>query len=93
MPRAPSPVRSDHRGLSIHRYSSLSPLSLDVLQNGPRDTKLDQAMNAAGQLLKQGVIPEAIKAEQAARIGIDKLRSGIEKAAESGIRRDESRMA
>lgn len=47
-----------------------------------RETKLDQAMNVTTQMLKQGVIPEAIKAERQAKEGIDQLRKGIEKAAE-----------
>lgn len=48
-----------------------------------RETKLDQALNATEQLLKQGIIPEASKAEAQARTGIDQLKQGIEKAAES----------
>jgi hypothetical protein len=48
-----------------------------------RESKLDQAMNATQQLLKQGIVPEAVKAEQQARAGIDQLKQGIEKAAES----------
>lgn len=47
-----------------------------------RETKLDQAMNATMQMLKQGVIPEAINAERQAKKGIEQLRAGIEKAAE-----------
>ena len=48
-----------------------------------RDSKLDQALNATEQLLKQGIISEASKAEQQARAGIEQLTKGIEKAAES----------
>jgi len=48
-----------------------------------RESKLDQALNATEQLLKQGIIPEASKAEAQARTGIDQLKQGIEKAAES----------
>jgi hypothetical protein len=48
-----------------------------------RESKLEQAQTATQQLLKQGVIPEAMKAEQQARAAIDQLTKGIEKAAES----------
>ena len=60
----------------------LSKQLYDTLRSA-RDAKLDQAINATNQLLKQGIIPEAIKAEQQARVGIDRLKQGIEKAAES----------
>lgn len=48
-----------------------------------RESKLDQAQNATQQLLRQGIISEAAKAEQQARAAIDQLTKGIEKAAES----------
>ena len=48
-----------------------------------RESKLDQAQNAIQQLLRQGIISEAAKAEQQARAAIDQLTKGIEKAAES----------
>ena len=44
---------------------------------------MDQALTATQQLLKQGILPEAAKAEQQARSGIDQLKNGIERAAES----------
>ncbi len=48
-----------------------------------RESKLDQALTATEQLLKQGVVSEAAKAEQQATTAIDQLKQGIEKAAES----------
>lgn len=48
-----------------------------------RESKLDQAQNATQQLLRQGILSEAAKAEQQARNAIDELARGIEKAAES----------
>lgn len=48
-----------------------------------RESKLDQAQNATQQLLRQGILSEAAKAEQQARAAIDQLARGIEKAAES----------
>lgn len=48
-----------------------------------REAKLEQALNATQQLLKQGIVPEAIKAEQQASKGIEQLKQGIERAAES----------
>ncbi len=60
----------------------LSKQLYDTLRTA-RESKLDQAMNATQQLLKQGILPEATKAEQQVRAGIDQLKQGIEKAAES----------
>lgn len=48
-----------------------------------RETKTDQALDATAQLLKAGFLPEAQKAEEQARAGIEQLKQGIEKAAES----------
>jgi hypothetical protein len=48
-----------------------------------RETKTDQALDATAQLLKAGFLPEAQRAEEQARAGIEQLKQGIEKAAES----------
>jgi len=53
-----------------------------------REMKTDQALDATSQLLRAGFLPEAQKAEEQARAGIDRLKQGIEKAAE-GILGDE----
>lgn len=53
-----------------------------------REMKTDQALDATSQLLRAGFVPEAQKAEEQARAGIEKLKSGIEQAAE-GILGDE----
>ena len=53
-----------------------------------REMKTDQALNATSQLLRAGLLPEAQKAEEQARAGIDRLKQGIEKATE-GILGDE----
>ena len=53
-----------------------------------REMKTDQALDATSQLLRAGFLPEAQKAEEQAREGIDRLKQGIEKAAE-GILGDE----
>ena len=60
----------------------LSKQLYDMLRS-TRESKLDQALTATQQLLKQGILPEAAKAEQQARSGIDQLKQGIERAAES----------
>jgi hypothetical protein len=60
----------------------LSKQLYDMLRS-TREWKLDQALTATQQLLKQGILPEAAKAEQQARSGIDQLKQGIEKAAEA----------
>ncbi|WP_010582887.1 hypothetical protein [Schlesneria paludicola] len=60
----------------------LSKQLYDTLRS-TREMKLEQAMNAAEQLIKQGVLPEAAKAEQQALAGIEHLNHGIEKASES----------
>lgn len=60
----------------------LSKQLYDTLRS-TREMKLEQAMNAAEQLIKQGVLPEAAKAEQQALAGIEHLNQGIEKASES----------
>lgn len=60
----------------------LSKQLYDMLRS-TREAKLDQALSATQQLLKQGVLPEAAKAEQQARSAIDQLKQGIEKATES----------
>ena len=48
-----------------------------------RETKTDEALDATAQLLKAGFLPEAQRAEVQAREGIERLKQGIEKAAES----------
>ena len=48
-----------------------------------RETKTDQALDATAQLLKAGFLPEAQRAEEQAREGINRLKQGIEKAAEA----------
>jgi hypothetical protein len=48
-----------------------------------REMQLDQALGATQKLLKQGVIPEAAKAEKQVQAGIERLKQGVEKAAES----------
>jgi len=53
-----------------------------------REMKTDQALDATSQLLRAGFLPEAQKAEEQARAGIDRLKQGIEKATE-GILGDE----
>ncbi len=53
-----------------------------------REMKTDQALDATSQLLRAGFLPEAQKAEEQAREGIDRLKQGIEKATE-GILGDE----
>ena len=60
----------------------LSKQLYDMLRT-TREAKLDQSLTATQQLLKQGVLPEAAKAEQQARSGINQLKQGIERAAES----------
>ena len=60
----------------------LSKQLYDMLRS-TRESKLDQALTATQQLLKQGILPEAAKAEQQARSGIEQLKQGIEKATES----------
>ena len=60
----------------------LSKQLYDMLRT-TRAAKLDQSLTATQQLLKQGVLPEAAKAEQQARSGINQLKQGIERAAES----------
>ena len=60
----------------------LSKQLYDMLRS-TRESKLDQALTATQQLLKQGILPEAAKAEMQAQSGIDQLKQGIEKAAES----------
>ena len=53
-----------------------------------REMKTDQALDATSQLLRAGFVPEAQQAEEQARAGIDRIKQGIEKAAE-GILGDE----
>ncbi len=53
-----------------------------------REMKTDQALDATSQLLRAGFLPEAQKAEEQARAGIEQLKQGIEKATE-GILGDE----
>ena len=53
-----------------------------------REMKTDQALDATSQLLRAGFLPEAQKAEEQARAGINRLKQGIEKATE-GILGDE----
>ncbi len=53
-----------------------------------REMKTDQALDATSQLLRAGFLPEAQKAEEQAREGIDRLKQGIERATE-GILGDE----
>ncbi|MBM4075140.1 MAG: hypothetical protein FJ267_05805, partial [Planctomycetes bacterium] len=65
--------------LSKQLYDSLRSL---------RDMKTEQALDAATQLLRAGFLPEATKAEAQAQAGIERLKQGIEKAAE-GILGDE----
>ena len=48
-----------------------------------RETKTDQALDATAQLLKNGFLPEAQRAEEQAREGIQQLKQGIERAAEA----------
>ena len=60
----------------------LSKQLYDMLRS-TRESKMDQALTATQQLLKQGILPEAAKAEQQARSGIDQLKNGIERATES----------
>jgi hypothetical protein len=60
----------------------LSRQLYDTLRS-TRESKLEQALDATQQLLKGGFVPEATKAEQQARQGIEHLKQGIEKAAES----------
>ncbi|MBS0205832.1 MAG: hypothetical protein JSS49_23260, partial [Planctomycetes bacterium] len=48
-----------------------------------RESKTDQALDATAQLLKAGFLPEAQRAEEQAREGINRLKQGIEKAAEA----------
>lgn len=60
----------------------LSKQLYDMLRS-TRESKLDQALSATQQLIKQGVLPEATRAEQQARNAIEQLKQGIEKATES----------
>ena len=60
----------------------LSKQLYDMLRS-TRESKMDQALTATQQLLQQGILPEAAKSEQQARSGIDQLKQGIERAAES----------
>lgn len=50
---------------------------------GTRETKLEQALESVPQLLKHGFLPEAVRAEQQVQQGLERLQSGIEKAAEA----------
>ena len=53
-----------------------------------REMKTAQALDATSQLLRAGFLPEAQKAEEQAREGIDRFKQGIEKATQ-GILGDE----
>ncbi|MGE0377798.1 MAG: DUF4175 family protein [Planctomycetaceae bacterium] len=62
------------------------PLLSKTLYDAVRDTRTDrpvESLEMAGQFLRYGLKREAAQAETQARAGIDKLREGIEHAAES----------
>jgi hypothetical protein len=50
---------------------------------GIRETQLEQALEAVPQLIKHGFLPEAERAEQQVQQGLERLQTGIEKAAEA----------
>ena len=71
----------------IVRESEFSePLLSKRLYDAIRDTRVDQpeqSLTMTSQFLRLGLDREAVRAEEQARSGIDKLRKGVEKAAES----------
>ena len=76
----------DHAKQVVQQAETSEPLlskQLYDMLRSTRESKMDQALTATQQLLKQGILPEAAKAEQQARSGIDQLKNGIERAAES----------
>ncbi|WP_397568399.1 hypothetical protein [Schlesneria sp. T3-172] len=76
----------DHAKQVVEESETSEPLlsrQLYDMLRSTRESKLDQALSATQQLLKQGILPEAAKAEMQAQAGIDQLKKGIEKAAES----------
>lgn len=76
----------EHARKIVEQAESSEPLLAKQLYDtlrSARDSKLDQALGATQQLLKQGIVPEALKAEKQAQAGLDQLKQGIEKAAES----------
>ena len=54
----------------------------DILRS-TREMQLEEAINATQKHLKQGTIPEAVRTEAHVQAGINRLKGGIEKAAES----------
>ncbi|MBX3438430.1 MAG: hypothetical protein KF861_13140, partial [Planctomycetaceae bacterium] len=72
---------------AVVQESELSePLLSKTLYDAVRNTRSDrpeEALDMASRFLRHGLNSEAERAESMARAGIDKLRDGIEKAAES----------
>lgn len=70
----------------IEAAEPAEPLLSKTLYEAVRDTRADrpvESLEMAGQFLRHGLKREAALAEAQARAGIDKLREGIEEAAES----------
>ena len=70
----------------IHKAENSEPLLSKQLYDTVRKSrkfKTDDALEVASQLLKRGFVPQATEAEKQASKGIETVRRGIEKAAES----------
>lgn len=70
----------------VEQAESAEPLLSQQLYDAvrqTRDTKVEPAMDAIPQLVQRGFVPEAQRAEEIAREGLERLEQGIATAAES----------
>ncbi len=70
----------------VQEAESAEPLLSQQLYDAvrqSRDTKVEPAMDAIPQLVQRGFVPEAQRAEEIAREGLEKLEKGIATAAEA----------